>query len=59
MAYKDLNEDEASWYIKTYSDVTWSDKLKMSTTQYANKHYLEWGLYEGRNRGMYTRMTVI
>ena len=59
LAYRDLSEEESNVYIQRYSDVTWDIKYNMSITQYANKHYMEWGLYEGRNRGNYTRMTPI
>jgi len=59
LAYRDLNGWESKMYIERFSDVSWSTKVKMSQTQYANKHYMEWGLYEGRNRHRTYRLTNI
>lgn len=57
---KVLTDEEAQCYIDRYPDLqtlTKINKPKSDPLKIAKKHYVEWGIYEGRNRHCAERIT--
>ena len=55
-----LTDEEAQCYIDRYPDLQTLTKINAKGAKplkIAKKHYMEWGIYEGRNRNCPSRIT--